>query len=116
MKTKRVWIAWVNSDGTEGKGFEYPFAISESRACAVRMGRKQDVQGTDATVQSFEAVNLYGHWLAPFWLEMPTREDEYMDKQLEAAEAAAKKAKELGLTEDEIRAMLYAPSSAEVPK
>ena len=38
--SKKVWIAWGNTDLTEGKGAAYPKHICELEATAIRLGKK----------------------------------------------------------------------------
>ena len=102
MKTKKVWIAWTNSDLTEGRGYSFPLAISESRSCALRLGKKMGVMGTDCMVEGFEAIQVDGRWLAPFRFEPPEDIDILDDKKYEARQKAIAAAKAAGLDDKTI--------------
>jgi hypothetical protein len=48
MTEKRtVWVAYTNTDCTEGRGYDVPIAVCAAEATAVRLARKQYVQGSD---------------------------------------------------------------------
>lgn len=102
---KKVYVAWVNSDTTEGRGYNYPLSVSESKSAAIRKGHRKCVQGSDASVRESVAVRVNGVWMAPVHFERPTKEDEAEDKRTEARELALLKAKELGLSDEEIKAL-----------
>lgn len=104
-KTKTVWIAWTNSDLTEGRGYSYPLAISESRACAIRLGRNCSVMGTDCYVEPFESHYIGGRWLAPVRFDTPEPIDIEDDKKHEARLKAIVAAKTAGLSDETIAAL-----------
>lgn len=105
MKTKRVWIAWGNTDITEGRGQMFPFVISESRACCIRNGKRAYVMGSDCPVEPFECPYVDGRWLAPARFERPSKEDEQADKRQQELEAAIEKARAAGLDEATIKTL-----------
>jgi hypothetical protein len=104
-KTKRFWIAWTNTDLTEGRGYSYPLAISESRACAIRLGRKGSTMGCDCNVEHFDAPYIDGRYLFPALIQTSTREDDGADKKWEAKSKATEAAKQAGLTPEQIAAL-----------
>lgn len=111
---KAVWIAWTNTDCTEGRGQQVPLAVCEAESTARRMGRRGSVQGSDCEVTEGIAVMVEGRaqWLAPCRIHSPTREDEKDEKRLEAERQAAQRkrealerAKVAGLSEEDIKAL-----------
>lgn len=105
-ETKSVWITWVNTDLTEGRGSNYPYAVSASKTTAIRFGRKKDVQGSDARVSEFQAVYRDGHWCAPVFIQQATSEDLKTDEAMKRKEAAIEKVKSLGVSPKELEALL----------
>ena len=113
-ETKEVWVAWTNTDCTEGRGQEVPLAVCEAESTARRMGKRGSVQGSDCRVNREVAVCLDGRfgWLVPGRIQSPSREDEEEERRLEAQrEAAARKrealerAKAAGLSDEDIKAL-----------
>lgn len=63
--TMEVYVAWVNSDLTEGRGYQRPLYVSESKAAVTRLGKGKSTQGCDAEVTQEVAVRIRGKWCAP---------------------------------------------------
>jgi len=63
--TKDVYVAWSNTDLTEGRGGQIPKHVAEVYETAVRLGHKGSVQGCDCPVTKELAVKVGGKWLAP---------------------------------------------------
>lgn len=99
---KQVFVAWTNSDCTEGRGYQYPYCVAASRETAIRMGRKRSVQGSDCNVTECTAVRINNQWLVPGRIELETAEDKKAREAREEKEAIMAKAKAAGLTDDEI--------------
>jgi hypothetical protein len=104
-ETRRVWIVWQNTDLTEGRGSNEPIAICETEATARRIGKGKNVQGSDCTVSAFDSPRIDGAWVAPYKFVYATREDEALERRIVARREAVAKARELGLSEDEILAL-----------
>jgi hypothetical protein len=99
-----------NTDTTEGHGSSYPVCISESRACAIREGRKQYVMGTDCPVEPFDAPYVDGRWLVPGFFQTPSREDELNDKAYKEQQEALEQLKAMGATKEQIEKLVnYRP-------
>jgi hypothetical protein len=64
-ETKSVWVAYTNTDCTEGRGFDVPIAVCTAKATAIRLARKQYVQGHDGPVREMQLVKIDGKWYAP---------------------------------------------------
>jgi hypothetical protein len=103
--TRTVYVAYTNTDCTEGRGFDVPIAICEIEITAMRLARKQYVQGSDGPVRKMNMVKIDGKWYAPgasIHVITPTYEDIAAQKVLDATRAAVAKAKAAGLSQDEI--------------
>ena len=101
--TKSVWVAWTNTDCTEGRGRKIPKAVCESEAAAIRLGRKGSVQGSDCGVTECTAIKVNNKWLVPGDIKPATKEDEAYQKGIDAKRAVLKKAKAAGLTSEDLR-------------
>jgi hypothetical protein len=99
---KVVFVAWTNTDLTEGRGAQYPFAVCESRATALRLGAKKSVQGTDCHVSAETAIKQGARWLIPGRIHPATDEDRRADEAATARAAALEKARAAGLSEQDI--------------
>ncbi len=106
MSEKRtVWVAYTNTDCTEGRGYDVPVAVCAMEITARRLAHRQYVQGSDGPVRSMELVKIDGGWYAPssaINVIKPTREDEAAQKVLDAKRAVLEKAKAAGLTDAEL--------------
>ena len=79
---KKVYAAMTNSDLTEGRGQQYALCICESRSTAIRMGKKQNVQGSDCHVLEVDAFYVPNvGWFTPgAYICSPTGDDMKEDK------------------------------------
>ena len=106
MQTRDVWVAWTNTDLTEGRGYRYPLAVCESETTAARLGQKKYVMGSACPVTKEVAVRVHGSgWLVPGAIHPETAEDAKARAILEARRAVVEKAKAVGLTDEEIAAL-----------
>lgn len=101
--TKEVWVAWTNTDCTEGRGYQVPRAVCQSKATAVRLGKKGYVQGSDCPISKTLAVKINNTWLVPGLIHTASREDKDAQKRVDDKRAALQKAKDAGLTEAELK-------------
>ena len=101
--TIEVWVAWTNTDCTEGRGRQIPRAVCVKEATAIRLGKKGGVQGSDCTVTARIAVKVNDAWLVPGEIKHETKEDASAQKRIDAKRAALGKAKAAGLTEEDLR-------------
>ena len=106
QETKTVWVAWTNTDLTEGRGQSYPKAVCEKEATAIRLGHKGSVMGSNCHVTAELAVKVSGRWLYPARLHTATTEDSQAQASTDAKRAAIEKAKAAGLTDDDIKALV----------
>lgn len=109
MTDKRtVWVAYTNTDCTEGRGHDVPIAVCAAEATALRLARKKYVQGSDGPVRTMELVKIDGKWYAPssaISIVEPTREDIAAQAALDAKREALAKAKAAGLTDADLLAL-----------
>lgn len=108
-KTQVAYVAWTNTDLTEGRGWQIPLAVCEFEATARRLGVKKNVQGCDCPVEQSEIYLINNRWYGPINLISPSKEDTAIETKIRAAEAALaakmvviEKAKALGLSEEDI--------------
>jgi hypothetical protein len=109
MTEKRiVWVAYTNTDCTEGRGQDVPIAVCAAQTTAIRMARKRYVQGSDGPVRPMELVNIEGKWYAPsaaINVIEATLEDLAEQDAMDAKRAAFEKARAAGLTDSDLLAM-----------
>jgi len=109
---KQVWVVAVNTDLTEGRGMQKIIHVCDMRATALRLGKKKDVQGSDARVSQANAICEGGVWLAPATIVRPSSEDTYnqeiidrdLAKKIRRTEAI-ERAEKAGLSADDIEAL-----------
>ena len=105
---KTVWVAYTNTDCTEGRGYDIPIAVCELEVTARRLARGRYVQGSDGPVRPVDLLEINGEWYAPsnaFYVKEPTREDEKEQARLDAKREALEKARAAGLTEGDLSAL-----------
>lgn len=106
IETKDVWVAWTNTDLTEGRGYQIPLAVCDSEATAIRLGQKGYVMGSSCPVTKETAVRVNGSgWLVPGVIHPETKDDAKQNAALAARRSAIEKAKAAGLTDEEINAI-----------
>jgi hypothetical protein len=102
-ESKKVWVAWTNTDCTEGRGSVVPKYVCMTKATAIRLGRRGSVQGCDCEVTEEIAVKINGGcWLVPGRIEYPTVDDDKVQKRLEERELLIQKMRKLGVTGEDI--------------
>lgn len=108
-----VFAVWTNTDTTEGRGMEYVFAYCTLEATAKRLAKGGYVMGSDCPITKENLYCLGSHWYYPgARITAPTSEDKQEEIALEAARVKAQKkaevlakAKSLGMTDEEIKAL-----------
>lgn len=103
QKSKVVFVVWTNTDLTEGRGMQVPIAVCETRATARRIAKGEGVQGSDAEVRRSLAVMVENQWMADVRIVGPTQDDIKEQRIIDAREAAIAKAKELGMTDEDLK-------------
>lgn len=111
-KQQTVYAVWTNTDLTEGRGREYVQYLCEKKSTALRKAKKNYVMGTDSRVTEEVLFNAGRGWYGPVRVIEPSREDLQVEEQLTAEakakadkEAAITKAKSLGLSDADIKAL-----------
>lgn len=109
MSEKRtVWVAYTNTDCTEGRGRDVAIAVCATEATALRLARGKYVQGSDGPVRTMDLVKIDGEWYAPssaINVIAPTREDTAAQAAIDAKREAMAKAKAAGLTDADLLAL-----------
>lgn len=112
--TVDYYIAWTNTDRTEGRGSNVPEAISLSEATAIRLGKGRSVQGSDCRITKDTAIRIFGKMYCPLtWasakIVAPSKEDVIAEQKLAEKRAREEKrqqvlehARSLGLSDDDI--------------
>lgn len=103
QEVKTVYVAWKNSDGTEGRGFPVIHCVAETPETAFRMGKGHNVMGSPCEVKESLAVKINNQWLAPQTIYAESSEDKRKREQREARLSVRERAIALGLTEDDLR-------------
>ena len=109
INKKLFYVAYSNSDLTEGRGYDIPIAVCELEATAIRRAHKQYVQGTNGPVRSFDAIELDSRWYLPIQVTdviKPSEEDKKVQKRLDEKRSAIERAKISGLTEADINILI----------
>lgn len=110
-ETKTLWVAYTNSDCTEGRGPDIPAFICETETTARRCAHKIYVQGSDGPVRPMQVVKIKDQWYVPHTMiniVKPTVEDiavEKAEKVVKDRLAAVTKARAAGLTDEDISAL-----------
>ncbi len=108
--SKKVFAVSINSDLTEGRGYQYVAHFCQKESTAIRLSKRASVQGCDGDVGCVDALKIGDLWYVPnVPLVGPSREDDAMAVKMEAVRVAKEKrdraidrARELGLTDAEI--------------
>ena len=103
QKSKNVWVAWTNTDLTEGRGNSIPKAVCEMEATARRLGKKGSVQGSDCYITESIAVLINNEWLVPGVIKKPTSEDEKNQIRIDEEKKVIEKAMAAGLTDEDLK-------------
>lgn len=107
-ESRIVYVVYTNTDLTEGRGWQYPIAVCEAEATAIRLAHKCYVMGTDGPVEPVSLLLHEGKWYAPLSavrIHPPTEDDRRTQKAMDAKREAIKKAKNAGLTDADLKAI-----------
>lgn len=103
--SKKVWVAWTNTDLTEGRGRAIPKAVCQIEATAIRLGEKGSVMGSDCNITESVAVLVEGIWLVPGEIKSPNSGDLKEQDRLNEFRRAIEKAASAGLSNEDILAL-----------
>lgn len=109
-----VYAVYTNTDCTEGRGQEYVLYFCQSLSTAIRLGKNRYVQGSDCPVHEVTGYRIDNKlYVTGNRIEPPNSADiaedkarEAKDKAKVAKDAAISKARTLGLSEEDIAALL----------
>lgn len=109
-KSQDVYVVMGSLDRNSGEAPDYPMCITTSLALAKRVGKHRYIQGGDCPIKKNKAYIIDGQWYGPVYIDPPTEKDKEEDKRLLKEEVderkrqqIIKRAKELGLTDKEIK-------------
>lgn len=102
-EVKDVVLVIVNTDNTEGRGYQYPLFVCETIEVAKRLCAGRGVMGSDAPIQKQKAYKINNIWYYPSNIEKENLTDKKNREKREAVEAVITKAKEAGLSESDIK-------------
>ena len=105
QESKVVYVATVNKDLTEGRGSSRILCVSDSESAAKRIGKGKNVQGSNAYVEASLAFKVNFEWFARVDIVKPSNEDNRNDELIAKKLIAINKAKEAGLSDEEIKAI-----------
>lgn len=125
IESKQSFVVWANEDTTEGRGCVKVVAVCETEATARRLAKGKDVQGTDGQVMELpifllgipgkRPITSNAYWygpLGPNQVVRPTKADKHEEGRLaeerakrDRGEKALQRARELGLSEEDIAAL-----------
>ena len=62
METRTVWVAYTNTDCSEGRGHDVSIGVCATEAAARRLARNRYVQGSDGPVLPMELMKIDDKW------------------------------------------------------
>ena len=105
-QTMKSYVVTYNADGTEGRGPIKVKAVCLKRATALRLAKGISTQGSDGDIEEVELVRQHwswGRWFGPVDVVYPTIEDDRYQEHLDNLEVVKQKAREAGLTDEDIK-------------
>jgi uncharacterized protein (DUF2126 family) len=102
---KKVWVAWTNTDCTEGRGKEVVEYVCETEATARRLGKQRYIQGTNCPISESIAVKVNNKWLIDGSIQVATTADVLMQNKLDKHKMVLEKARAAGLTDEDIASL-----------
>ena len=110
IRRKDVWVVWTNTDLTEGKGHQFPLYICELESTALRLAKKEGVQGSNASIAKDTAFLIrvrpnFSRWYVPGVIKEAGNYDKDIEREIELVDKAIQAAKDAGLNDDHIEIM-----------
>lgn len=105
---RTLWVAYTNTDLTEGRGRQVLAHVCEMEATARRLAKGIGPMGTGGEVHPVKLLVHEGKLYVPYELARavpPTPEDQQAQAKADAKEAALAKAKAAGLSDADIKAL-----------
>lgn len=107
MDDLTVFVAYTNSDLTEGKGTDIPIAVCKLESTAKRLANKRYVQGSNGPVRKIDLKWIDGHWYGKsndcFLITYPTREDEKAQELQDKRTTIIQRIKATGVSDDDLK-------------
>jgi hypothetical protein len=106
METKKLWVVISNTDLTEGRGAQIPIAVCYNEVTAKRHAKGKYVQGMDCPIIEMNLICIENRWYVPIdavRIIGPSKEDIEEQKRIDTKRNAIQKARDLGLTDDDLR-------------
>lgn len=99
------YAAMVNTDLTEGRGYNYPYVCSGLEETALRLGKGKNVQGSNAYIEKVEAIRVNGTVYIPhryIYLTSPSKDDIKNSMIRIKTQQAEERLKALGASQEDI--------------
>lgn len=104
---KTVFCVWSNTDCNEGRGYPFVQFFCETKSTAIRLSKGCGIQGSNGKVTESVGYVIDGKlYVTGVLIKNPTKEDSEQEAISSAREAALEKAKQLGLTDEDIEALI----------
>jgi len=103
---KKVWLVWTCTDLTEGRGSQYVLYACETEATAMRLAKGKYVMGSNCPISESFAIKIKNSWYAQCRIEQPSSDDKIKQDKINASRIAVSRAKELGLTDEDIKLII----------
>ena len=108
--TDKLYVAYTNTDLTEGRGFSRPIAHSFCEATVKRLAVGKGVMGCDANVYAVDIEeHINGRQYIPLsavFIHSPTKADIEQQHKADAKAAVIAKARAAGLSEEELAVLV----------
>jgi hypothetical protein len=102
---RTLYVAYTNTDLSEGRGRDVPIAVCELEVTAKRLAALRYVQGTDGPVRPVTMLRYQGKWYIPAGVVAvvpPTEDDIAYEAHMAARQQVLERARAAGLTEDDL--------------
>ena len=102
---RTLYVAYTNTDCTEGRGQDVPIATCELEVTAKRIASRRYVQGSDGPVRPVDLMLFDGKWYIPvsaITVVPPTDGDIAEHAAIVARRRVMDKARAAGLTDDDL--------------
>lgn len=105
MENQHIFVVYTNKNLTDGDGPDYPFAYAMTETVAKRLAKGKYIQGTDGYYKKVEIID--GKISIEFLrIVKPTKEEVVAEQKAQAKNEVIKKAKALGLTQEELELIM----------
>ncbi len=109
---KEAFVVYNNTDGTQGRGEQYPSYICEKEATARRKAKGAYVMGSDCPYKKMNIFRIGYTWYGPISIKKPSEEEKIEEQKIQETIAKklkldeiVKKMKESGFSDEDIKAV-----------